>query len=88
MPGAEVIVLSEDEAKRYGGYTIAAKWLAEQTGEPFTRQRVYSLHRWRKGNGFPGKYHIQLPDGRVKDWFLDAEVQRWGEAHMARTRNR
>ena len=77
----ELTVLRDDDVQAWGGFTIAAHWLTDWSGVPYTRQRVYSLWRWRRGNGFPEQHMVRLPDGRIKLWFRRNDVRAWARTY-------
>lgn len=72
---------TREDVLAWGGFQDAARWLTEWLGEPYTRQRVYSLWRWRLGNGFPERHLVRLPDTRVKLWFRRNDVRAWARQY-------
>jgi hypothetical protein len=77
--------LTANEVPDWGGWQQAAKWIEEIRGIEISRQRVYSLHYWRNGNGFPAAAAVRLPDGSVKNnWFYKADIIQWSMTHRFR----
>jgi hypothetical protein len=77
--------LSADEVAGWGGFQVTADLISEIRGMPFNRQRVWSLHKWRAGNGFPQGRAVRLPDGRVKScWWSKTDVAAWAASHKFR----
>lgn len=78
----EIIRLeTAEDVSAWGGFTDVGRWLSEWLGVPYGRQRVYSLWRWRTGNGFPERHLVRLPDGRVKWWFRRNDVRAWARTY-------
>jgi len=81
----EVLQLHERDLPNWGGFQDAADWINAVRGLEISRQRVYSLHRWRHGNKFPASRVIRLPNGVIKhNWFYKPDVEAWARAHKFR----
>jgi hypothetical protein len=69
---------------RYGGPQRVAQLLMELgygDGREVTRQAAYSLWKHRRGNGFPDRVRVEIPNGWRQLFDLE-EVRTWALARI------
>lgn len=84
---AEPVVVDDDGS--FGGFTEIAKRLNAGHPEsirPVSRQLV---HRWsmnRDYNDFPELVNVRTSNGKIKQWFVLADVEEWYETYRRHRR--
>lgn len=85
---AEPVVVDDDGS--FGGFTDIARRLNARHPEsirPISRQLV---HRWsinRDYNDFPELVHVRTSNGKIKQWFVLADVEEWYETYRRHRRH-
>lgn len=84
---AEPVVVDDDGS--YGGFTDIARRLNARHPEstrPISRQLV---HRWSMNssyNGFPEVVNVRTRSGKIKPWYVLADVDRWHDSYRQHRR--
>ncbi len=84
---AEPVVVDDDGS--FGGFTDIARRLNARHPESNRLVSRQLVHRWSMKsyyNGFPGVVNVRTRSGKIKPWYILAEVDEWYDSYRQHRR--